>query len=101
MNKENQLPHWRALRRKRPVEVTREPDETTQRYNAKVQELLNQVQYILNRDCKTYADLARDIGRSYHQTYAWMKVRRFNPGGTGVMLLQEWRDKHATINLRA
>lgn len=41
----------------------------------------------------TIADLAKDIGRDYHQVYGWLRVRRFNPGATGLMLLMQWRNK--------
>ena len=56
--------------------------------------LLNEIEGILKRDKKTVSDVARDIGRDYHQVYGWLRVRRFNPGATGLMLLMQWRNKN-------
>ena len=70
------------------------PDKAKREYNDGVEKLLNDVQRILDQNGWTYADLARDIKRSYHQTYAWMKVRKFNPSGKGIMLLSQWRNRH-------
>ena len=44
-----------------------------------VTKLLDEIERILKRDGSTVADLARDIGRSYHQTFMWVRSRRFNP----------------------
>jgi len=60
-----------------------------------VTKLLDRIMSILDRDGKTIGDLAREIGKSYHQTYYWVKVRRFKPGGDAVLLLKQWADRHA------
>jgi transcriptional regulator with XRE-family HTH domain len=62
--------------------------------NPQVAKLFDEIQRILKRDGKTIADLARDIGFSYHQTYQWVEQRRFNPQAKGLLALQGWRDKH-------
>ena len=59
-----------------------------------VRKLLNEILAILDRDKKTIADLAREIDRSYHQTYAWLVVRRFHPSSVGLMILRNWRDQN-------
>jgi hypothetical protein len=61
-------------------------------YSASVRKLLDEIQWLLLREGKTIADLAREINRSYDQTYAWVERRRFNPGPIGVNLLTQWRD---------
>jgi hypothetical protein len=60
-----------------------------------VTKLLDDIERILKRDGKTIADLAKDIKRSYHQTYLWVRARRFNPRAEPLISLQLWRDKHA------
>jgi len=57
-----------------------------------VRRLLKDIEAILERDNKTIADLAKDIGRGYHQVYSWLRVRRFNPNASGLMLLMQWRN---------
>jgi hypothetical protein len=54
--------------------------------------LLDQIEDMLAMRGATIADLAREIGRNYHQVYKWVHLREFNPSATGLMLLQDWRD---------
>jgi len=67
--------------------------------NKEVKKLLDEIERILRRNGWTIADLARDLGRSYHQTYQWVVVRRFNPQAQGLLALQAWRSKHGGLHL--
>lgn len=69
--------------------------------NTQVKSLLNDIERILRRNGQTIADLARDIGKDYHQVYYWIKVRRFNPQADGLLALMKWRDEHKQILLRS
>ena len=60
-----------------------------------ITKLLDDIDKILKRDGKTCADIARDIGKDYHRVYLWVKTRKFKPRADGIILLQQWRDKHA------
>lgn len=60
-----------------------------------VTKLLDDILRILKKTNRTIADLARDIGKDYNQTYHWVVVRRFNPGGLAVLKLKAWRDENS------
>jgi hypothetical protein len=68
--------------------------------NKTVTKLLNDIQRILKRNKQTVADLARDLGRDYHQVYYWVEVRRFNPQADGLLALMKWRDEHKQNKIR-
>jgi hypothetical protein len=68
--------------------------------NTQVTRLLNEIERILRNRGLTVADLARDIGKDYHQVYYWIKVRRFNPQADGLLALMKWRDERRHILLR-
>ena len=56
--------------------------------------LMDKIEKTLKRNKKTVADLAREIGRDYHQVYFWVKVRRFKPRGDATLMLKQWLDRH-------
>lgn len=68
--------------------------------NTQVKKLLDDIERILKRNSQTVADLARDIGRDYHQVYYWIKVRRFNPQADGLLALMKWREDNKQNLLR-
>lgn len=59
-----------------------------------VTKLLDEIMAILDRDGRTVADLAKDLGRDYNHVYDWMVRRKFNPSSDALMELMNWRDKH-------
>jgi len=61
--------------------------------------LLDDILRILKKEKKTVADLARELGRDYHQVYHWMVVRRYNPSGTAILELKSWRDREHLASL--
>lgn len=62
-----------------------------------VTKLLDEIVMILARDGKTIADLAKDIGKDYHQVYDWIKRRKFNPQADALMELMAWRNKWISV----
>lgn len=69
--------------------------------NMQVTKLLNDIERILKRNKQSVADLARDIGRDYHQVYYWIKVRQFNPQADGLLALMKWREDNRQNLLRS
>jgi hypothetical protein len=69
--------------------------------------LFDDIQRILDRDGKNYADLARELTSmsdrsfSYNQVYDWVRMRKFNPRAKVVLLLQGWRDANQRSPLHA
>jgi len=66
-----------------------------------VTKLLDEVESILRRTNRTISDLAKDIGRSYHQTYLWVRARRFNPRADALMKIQQWRNEQISRETKA
>jgi len=64
-----------------------------------VTKLLDDIMRILKKQKRSIADLARDLDRNYNQVYHWVVVRRFNPSGTAILELKQWRDRWHAASL--
>ena len=65
-----------------------------------MERLFDDIERILKRDGKTIGDLAREIGRSYNQTYDWVRMRKSTPRAEPLLRLQGWRDANQTNLVR-